>query len=188
MITSSFIVTSYHYPTFTNINVRSNPPPPPTTFTYRRISAIDYRKFINDLNSSRLITNPPRSLPYLLDTYFSTCLSLLDQYAPFLTKTNKTSRTAPTPWIITLNFWVSRPTAAHNALISSPHTLFLIKNYLGMLTTNTRYLYPPIRSHSVHSLSTSSHPILVLFGKLSTKCAVRLSVRLSVFISLMSFN
>ena len=101
IITSSHIVTSDHYPIFTSINVYTNPPPPPTTFTYRRINAIDYPKFIDDLNSSPLITNPPSCLPDLLDLFFATLRSLLDNHAPFLTKTNKFSRTAPTPWITT---------------------------------------------------------------------------------------
>ena len=74
-------------------------PPSPTTFTYRRISTIDYPKFIDDLNSSPLITNSPSCLPDLLDLFFAILRSLLDHYASVLTKTNKSSRTAPTPWI-----------------------------------------------------------------------------------------
>ena len=73
--------------------------PPPTTFTYHHINAIDYPKFIDDLNSSPLITNPPSCLTELLDLFFVTLRSLLDHHAPLLTKTNKSSRTAPTPWI-----------------------------------------------------------------------------------------
>ena len=99
IITSSHIVTSDHYPIFTSINVRPNPPPPPKTFTYRRINAIDYPKFIDDLNSSPLITNPPSRLPDLLDLFFATIRSQLDHHDPLLTKTNKSSRTTPTPWI-----------------------------------------------------------------------------------------
>ena len=101
IITYSYIVTSDHIPIFTKINVHPNPPPPPTNFTYRRINAIDYPKFINDLNSSPFITNPPSSLPDLLDTYFVTLRSLLDNYAPLLIKSNQSSRTVPTPWITT---------------------------------------------------------------------------------------
>ena len=72
----------------------------PTNNLYlSRINAIDYPKFIDDLNSSPLITNPPSCLPDLLDLFFATLRLLLDHHAPFLTKTNKSSRTAPTPWI-----------------------------------------------------------------------------------------
>ena len=69
IITSSHIVTSDHYPIFTNINVHPKSHPPPTTFIYRRINAIDYPEFIDDLNSSPLITNPPSCLPDLLDSF-----------------------------------------------------------------------------------------------------------------------
>ena len=64
IITSSFIVTSYHYPVLTNINVHPNPPPPPTTVTHRCINAIDKPIFIIDLNSNPIITK-------MLDIYFS---------------------------------------------------------------------------------------------------------------------
>ena len=96
MITSSHIVTSDHHPILTSINVHPNPPPPPTTFIYRCISAIDYPKFIDDLNSSPLITNPPSCLPDLLDLFFATLRSIHDHHAPLLTKTNNSSCTAPT--------------------------------------------------------------------------------------------
>ena len=86
---------------FTSINVHPFPPPPPKTFTYRRINGIDYAKFIDDLNSSPLITNPTSGLPDLLDLFFVTLRSLLDHHAPLLTETSKFSRTAPTSWIVT---------------------------------------------------------------------------------------
>ena len=35
----------------------------------------------------------------MLDLFFVTLRSLLDHHAPLLTKTNKSSRIAPTPWI-----------------------------------------------------------------------------------------
>ena len=101
IITSSHIVTSDHYPIFTSINVCLNPPPPPTTFTYCLINAIDYPKFIDNLNSSPLITNPACCLPNLFDSFFATLRSLLDHHAPLQIKTKKSSLTAPTPWIIT---------------------------------------------------------------------------------------
>ena len=90
------MVTSDHYPIFTSINVHPNPPPPPTTFTYRRINAIDYPKFIDDLNSSPLITNPPSCLPDLLDLFSQP----FDHYSIITPPpSTKSSRTASTPWI-----------------------------------------------------------------------------------------
>ena len=41
------------------------------TFIYRRINAIEYPKFIDDLNSSLLIKNPPSCLLDLLDLFFA---------------------------------------------------------------------------------------------------------------------
>ena len=101
IITSSHIVTSDHYPIFTSINVCSNPLPPPTTFTYRHINAIDYPKFIDDLNSSPLITNPPSCLPKLLDLFLQPFAHYSTITLPLLSKTNKCSHTALTPWITT---------------------------------------------------------------------------------------
>ena len=51
------------------------------------------------LPSSPLIINSPSCLPDLLDLFFATLRSLLDHHVPLLTKTNKSSRTAPTTWI-----------------------------------------------------------------------------------------
>ena len=46
-----------------------------------------------------LIKNPLNVLTDLLDFYFYTPHSLLDCYAPLLTKTNCSSRSSPLPWI-----------------------------------------------------------------------------------------
>ena len=93
-------VTSDHYPILTSINVHLNPPPPPATFTYRRINAIDYPKFIDDYHFIPLITNPPSCLPDLLDLFFAILRSLLDHHASIITKPNKSSRTDRTSSII----------------------------------------------------------------------------------------
>ena len=103
IINSSYIVTSDHYPIFTNINVRPSPLPPLTTFACRNINAIHYSKFINDLHSSPLITNSLSTFQ-TYSTYFTRLCSPLDHYASLLTTTNKSSRTAPTAptaWITT---------------------------------------------------------------------------------------
>ena len=127
IIITSHIVTSDHYPIFTSINVHSSPPPLPTIFTYRRINTIDYPKFIDDLNSSPLITNHPSCLLDLLDLFFATLRSLLDHHAPLLTKTNKSSRTAPTPWITPeiLSLKSARRRLEHTNIAS--HSIFDLK-------------------------------------------------------------
>ena len=51
----------------------------------------------NRPNASPLIKNPPKALTDLLDLYFSTLHSLLDCYVPLLTKTNRSSRSSPSP-------------------------------------------------------------------------------------------
>ena len=48
----------------------------------RLCNAIDYPKFMDDLNLSPLITNPPSCLPDLLDSFFTTLRSLLDHQCP----------------------------------------------------------------------------------------------------------
>ena len=136
IITSSNIVTSDHYPIFTSINVHPNPPPPPTTFTYRRINAIDYPKFIDDLNSSPLITNPPSCLPDLLDLFFETLRSLLDHHAPSSPK--PINPLAQLPLLGSpLKSSVLRPPAAVWNAPTSHHTQFFTLNCFGLLPTAT---------------------------------------------------
>ena len=65
IITSSYIITSDHYPIFTNINVHPNPPPPPTTFTYRRINDFDYPKLL--MTSIQILSSQTR--PAACPTY-----------------------------------------------------------------------------------------------------------------------
>ena len=127
VITSADIVTSDHYPIFTSINVHPNPPPPPTTFTYRRINAIDYPKFIDDLNSTPFITNPPSCLPDLLDLFFATLRSLLDHHARLLTKANKSSRTAPIPWITPENLSLKSARRRLERTYIASHSIFDLK-------------------------------------------------------------
>ena len=93
------MVTSDHVPILSSINIIPNTLPPATTFRCRRLNQINYHKFICDLNSTLLITNPPVTLTDLLDSYFTTLRSLLDRHAPLITKSNKSSRTTLSTWI-----------------------------------------------------------------------------------------
>ena len=175
-LTSSFIVTSDHYPIFMNINVHLNPPHPSTTFTYCRINAIDYPKFIFDLNSSPLITNPPNSLPDLLDTYFSTLRSLLDHYAHLLTKTNKTSHTASTPWSTTdiLSHKTARRRPERTYIASHSifdHKLLRFANnhYHKLISVTKKSFY----SSFVHSSSSSPRALWKTINKILCRPANR---------------
>ena len=99
VFSSSVMVTFDHVPILSSRNIIPNPPPPATTFTYRRLNKINYHKFICDLNSIPLITNPPVTPTELFESYFTTLRSLLDRHAPLITKSNKSSRTTLSPWI-----------------------------------------------------------------------------------------
>ena len=91
------------------------------------MNAIDYPKFIDDLDSSSLITIPCSCLPDLLDLFFANLRSLLDHHVPLRTKTNKSSRTAPTPWITTeeLNLKSARRRLERTYIAS--HSIFDLK-------------------------------------------------------------
>ena len=161
IITSSHIVTSDHYQIVTSINVLPNQPPPPTTFTYRRINAIDYPKFIDDLNSSPLITNPPGCLPDLLDSFFTTLRSLLDHHAPLLTKTNISSRTAPTPWITTEILSLKSVRRRLERTYIASHSIFDLK--LLRSATNRYHKFIASAKKSFYASlvqSSSKHPAL----------------------------
>ena len=53
--------------------------------------------FLADLQSSQLITNPPESLDSLLNAYNSTLSSLLDKYAPVISKLSR-RQSKSNPW------------------------------------------------------------------------------------------
>ena len=60
---------SDHFPVFTKLSVERTPLPPPTLHSFRRLHSIDIISFLADLQCSRLITNPPKSLGSLLIAY-----------------------------------------------------------------------------------------------------------------------
>ena len=159
IITSSHIVTSDHYPIFTSINVHPNQPPPPITVTYRRINAIDYTKFIDDVNSSPLITNPPSCLPDLLDLFFAIRRSLLDHHAPLLTKTNKSSRTASTPWITTEIFSLKSARRRQEHTYIATHSIFDLELLLSATNHHHKFIAAARKSFNASFiLSSSSKP------------------------------
>ena len=85
---------SDHFPIFTKLSVVPTPLPPPTLHSFRRIHSIDVHSFLADLRLSQLVTNPPESL---LLAYNSTLSSLLDKYAPVITKLSR-RQSQSHPW------------------------------------------------------------------------------------------
>ena len=95
-LTNSFITASDPFPILTEQNLTSTPLPSPTPHSFRRISSINITDFSSDLAFSSLITNPPDSLPQLLNLYDITLRSLLDKHAPTITKLSIPHQ--PNPW------------------------------------------------------------------------------------------
>ena len=157
IITSSHIVTSDYCPICTSINVRPNPPPPTTTFTYRRISTIDYPIFVDDLNSSSLITNPPCCLPDLPDSFFVTLRSLLDDHASF-TKTNQSSLTAFTSWITNeiLSLKSARRRLECTYIVS--HSVFYLKLLRSATNRYHKFIAATKKSYYASLVQSSSKP------------------------------
>ena len=66
---------------------------PLSNYSLTRLHSADTGSFFSELESSKLITNPPDSLDCLLTGYNSTLSSLLDKHAPIITKiSNRNSK------------------------------------------------------------------------------------------------
>ena len=65
--------------------------------SFRRYHSIDIDSFLADLQCSRLITNPPKSLGSLLITYNTTLSFLLDKHAPVITRFSS-CKSKSNPW------------------------------------------------------------------------------------------
>jgi len=88
---------SDHFPIFTTLSVGRTCLHLPTFLSFRRLHSIETDSFISDIQSSRLITNPPTSLGSLLISYNTTLSSLLNKHAPIISKLSK-RRTKSNPW------------------------------------------------------------------------------------------
>ena len=78
-----------HFPVFTRLSINPAPLPPPTLHSFRQLHSIDVGSFLTDLESSQLISDPPKSLGPLL--------SALDKHAPIVNKLSR--RQSPSnPW------------------------------------------------------------------------------------------
>ena len=157
VIKCTYLLTKYLWPLtiLSIVNILLNPPPPPTTFTYRCIKSIDYSKFISNLNAFLLIKIPQKALTGLLALYFSTLSSLLDCYSLLLTKTNRSSRSSPTPWI-TPDILNPKSARRHLNEYTLTLNLFLTRIFYALPPTDIiKELLPP----SIYSTSHSSAPL-----------------------------
>ena len=100
--------------------------------------------FISDIQSSRLITNPPTSLGSLLISYNTILSSLLDKHAPIISKLSK-RRTKPNPrFTSTLHAFRSKVRHAetvykhtHSAQSCTNTLILLSLGYLSSLSETT---------------------------------------------------
>ena len=111
-----------------------------------------------------LITNPPNCLPGLLDLFFATLRSLLDHHAPLLTKINKSSRTAPTPWITPEILSLKSARRRLERTYIASHSIFDLKLLLS--STNCYHKFIAVAKKLFYAaLVQSSSSNLELFGK-----------------------
>ncbi len=75
-----------HSPVLSRFQISVPDSPPVSIRNFRRIGSIDVDKFMSDLSSEPLITNPPSSLHDLVKLYESTLTRLLDTHAPLISK------------------------------------------------------------------------------------------------------
>ena len=86
---------SDRFPVFTRLSVGPAPLPPPTLHSFRRLHSIDVGSFLTDLESSQLISDPPKSLGPHLSAYNTTLSYLLDKHAPIVNKLQAPVSTKP---------------------------------------------------------------------------------------------
>ena len=84
---------------FTKLSVDRTQLPPLTFHSLRRYHSIDIDSFLADLQCSRLITDPPKSLGSLLIAYNTTLSSLFDKHAPVITRFSS-RKSKSNPWFI----------------------------------------------------------------------------------------
>src|SRR5208282_12449 len=95
-----------HFPVLSRLEVPSRTPPPIINRTFRRIHSIDVDRFMSDLLSEPLITQPPSRLSDLIGLYNSTLFSLLDKHAPLITK--PISSRPSNPWFTSYAYMNSK--------------------------------------------------------------------------------
>ena len=78
-------ISDYHA-IITSLGIQK-PPNITKTIHYRKFKLTDIDKFITNLSSSKLTTNPPSSLGELIQVYNNTLTDTLDSHAPLRSKT-----------------------------------------------------------------------------------------------------
>ncbi len=64
----------------------AKPPPVTKSISYRCLKKIDFLKFLDDINVSVLIKNPPMDIGELCNTYNTELVNILDRHAPLKTR------------------------------------------------------------------------------------------------------
>ena len=77
---------SDHFLVMTSLSITPPAPKPFTLRSFRRIASINIERFIDDIEQSSLITDPPAELDDLVNCYNKTLSTILDNHAPVLTK------------------------------------------------------------------------------------------------------
>ena len=118
----------------------------------------------------------PSSLTDLFDTYFATLRSLLDHCGPLLTKTSKSSHTAPTPSITIEILSLKTASRRLERTYIASHSIFHFKLFRS--ATNRYHKFTSAAKKSFHSSlvhSSSSIPcgLLKTINKISHRSANR---------------
>jgi exonuclease III len=98
-VTVSPVSPSDHYMVMSSVNFQPPLPKPATLRTFRRTKSIDVENFCNDIASSVLISDPPTTLPELVNCYNTTLSRVLDKHAPVISKFIASEKS--NPWYTT---------------------------------------------------------------------------------------
>jgi len=104
---------------------------PPMFHSFRRYHSIDIYSFLADLQCSRLITNPPKSLGCLLIAYNTTLSSLLDKHAPVITRFSSRKSKSNTSFTSTLRAFKSTVRHAEKHLEMQPLRFWLVHSQIS---------------------------------------------------------
>ena len=124
-----------------------------------------------------LLLNLPAACPTCSTHFFKTLNSLLDHHAPLLTKTNKSSRTAPAPWITTEILSLKSACRRLERTYIASHSIFYLKLFQSATNRYHKFI-AAAKSHSTSHLSSPPHLNLELFGKLSLTSYTELQIAL----------
>ena len=119
------------------------------------------------------ITNPLD----LLDLFFVTLRSPLDHETPLLTKTNKSSRSASTPWSAPEILSIKSARCRLERTYIASHSIFYLKLLRASTNRYHKFIAAAKKSLTPH-LSSPPHPNRELFGKPSITSYTELQIAL----------